>query len=260
MIVPRTRRLAAGDRMLKMSVRGPTGRCRDRCPRRGSRPAFLLPRSSLLPAPCYSMSTITEEKILVVPTALFHELGYFQGFTDDIDRYLPRLLEGDQVEYRPRGQMEEDPSFKQLIPYALFRWTDVEANAHLFDYQRGTGQGERRLHARRSVGVGGHISSVDSAAGHIHHVYREGMRRELDEEVIIDTSYTEKIVGLINDDNTPVGRVHLGVVHLCDVREPHVRPREADLLDARFRPVLEILPRLDEFETWSEIVVRALFG
>ncbi len=206
------------------------------------------------------MSVVAMEKVLVVPTTLFRELGYFQGFSADVARYLPRLLEGDEIEYRPRGQMEEDPSFKQLIPYALFRWTDADGTVHLFEYQRGSGQGERRLHAKRSVGVGGHISSIDAAAGHTEHVYREGMRRELDEEVVIDTPYTEQIAGLINDDETPVGRVHLGVVHLCDVRLPRIRPREADILEARFRPVGEILPRLGEFESWSEIVVRALFG
>jgi predicted NUDIX family phosphoesterase len=206
------------------------------------------------------MSTIAEEQILVVPTALFHELGYFQGFTIDVARYLPRLLEGDHIDFRPRGLMEDDPSFKQLIPYALFRWVDADGRIHLFDYLRGRGQGERRLHAKRSVGVGGHISSLDATAGHSQHAYREGMRRELDEEVTLDTTYTESIVGLINDDETPVGRVHLGVVHLCDVREPKVRPREADILDARFRPIDEILARLDQFETWSQIAVRALFS
>jgi predicted NUDIX family phosphoesterase len=206
------------------------------------------------------VSTVAEEQILVVPTGLFHELGYFQGFSAAVDRYLPRLLEGNKVEYRPRGQMEEDPNFKQLIPYALFRWKDSTGTVHLFEYQRGSGQGERRLHAKHSVGVGGHISSIDAAAGHTEHVYREGMRRELAEEVIIDTRFTESIAGLINDDETPVGRVHLGVVHLCDVDEPHIRPREPDILDARFRPVNDILPRLGEFESWSEIAVRALFG
>jgi predicted NUDIX family phosphoesterase len=206
------------------------------------------------------MSTVAEEKILVVPTTLFHELGYFQGFTTEVTRYLPRLLEGDHIDYRPRSEMEEDPSFKQLIPYALFRWVDAAGAVHLFDYLRGSGQGERRLHAKRSIGVGGHISSIDAAAGHTQHAYREGMRRELDEEVALDTQYCEKIVGLINDDETPVGRVHLGVVHLCDVREPKVRPREADILDGRFRPIGDILARLDEFESWSQIVVRALFS
>jgi predicted NUDIX family phosphoesterase len=156
--------------------------------------------------------------------------------------------------------MEDDSSFKQLIPYALFRWVDANGTVHLFDYLRGSGQGERRLHAKRSVGVGGHISSVDAMAGHTEHAYREGMRRELDEEVAIETAYTESIVGLINDDATPVGRVHLGVVHICDVERPGVRPREADILDGRFRPVSDILTRLDQFESWSEIAVRALFG
>jgi predicted NUDIX family phosphoesterase len=92
------------------------------------------------------------------------------------------------------------------------------------------------------------------------HVYREGMQRELAEEVVIDTPYLETIAGLINDDETPVGKVHLGVVHLCDVERPAVSPREEDLLDAGFRPVGEILGRLDEFESWSQIAVRALFS
>jgi predicted NUDIX family phosphoesterase len=206
------------------------------------------------------MSVVAEERILVVPTSLFHKLGYFQGFSREIDRYWPRLVDGDHVEYRARGEMENDPSFKQLIPYVLFRWTDAAGTTHLFEYQRGSGQGERRLHAKRSVGVGGHISSIDAEVGHMHDVYREGMRRELDEEVAIETPYTESVVGLINDDETPVGQVHLGMVHLCDVGNPAVRPREADILEARFTPVADILTRLNQFESWSEIAVRALFG
>ncbi len=218
------------------------------------------------------MSTVAEEQVLVVPTSLFRDLGYFQGFSTDIDRYLPRLVEGDHISYRPRGEMEEDPSYKQLIPYVLFRWTDDAGVIHLFEYQRGNGQGERRLHAKRSVGIGGHISTLDAnvvdslrennhaAAPADYDVYREGMRRELEEEVLIDTPYTERIAGLINDDETPVGRVHLGVVHLCDVESPLIRPREADILDGQFRPVREMLTRLGEFESWSEIAVRALFG
>jgi predicted NUDIX family phosphoesterase len=207
-----------------------------------------------------SIDNVATEKVLVVPTALFRELGYFQGFSTDVARYLPRLLEGGDIEYRPRGKMEEDPSFKQLIPYVLFRWTDDDGNVQIFQYQRGGGMGEKRLHAKRSVGIGGHISSLDAAAGKLDHVYREGMQRELAEEVAIDTPYAETIAGLINDDETPVGTVHLGVVHLCDVERPDIAPREDDVLDARFRPVSEILADLDQFETWSQIAVRALFG
>jgi predicted NUDIX family phosphoesterase len=91
-------------------------------------------------------------------------------------------------------------------------------------------------------------------------VYRVGMQRELGEEIALDTPYTETCVGLINDDETPVGRVHLGVVHLFDVELPHVSPREPDMLEASFCRIEEILPELDRFESWSQIVVPALFG
>ena len=207
------------------------------------------------------MPAVAEERVLVVPTSRFHMLGHFQGFSADMDRYLPALLEGGDLGYRPRGEMEQNPSFKQLIPYVLFRYTDSDGDEHLFQYTRGGGQGEKRLHAKRSVGVGGHISAEDAAEGSNHHdVYREGMLRELTEEVVIDSPYEEQCVGLINDDETPVGQVHLGVVHLCDVLRPAVRPREADILEAGFRPVGEILAQIEHFESWSQIVVKALFG
>lgn len=206
------------------------------------------------------MSTVAEEKVLVVPTSLFRELGYFQGFSDKVDLYMPQLFEGDHVQYRPRGEMEENPDFKQLIPYVLFRWVDGHGKIHLFQYLRGGGMGERRLHAKRSVGVGGHISSDDADAGEGEMVYLEGMARELAEEVSLDAACTTSIVGLINDDQTEVGRVHLGIVHLAKMAAPQISPREEDVLDARFRPVSEILATLDEFETWSQIAVRALFG
>jgi predicted NUDIX family phosphoesterase len=212
------------------------------------------------------MPAVAEERVLVVPTSRFHELGHFQGFSSDMDRYLPALLESDDLAYRARGEMEQDPSFKQLIPYVVFRYIDPQGVVHAFQYTRGGGQGEARLHAKRSVGVGGHISADDydalsRADGATHHdVYREGMLRELAEEVIIDSPYSEMCVGLINDDETPVGQVHLGVVHLCDVERPAVRNRETDILDAGFRPVDKILADLDRFESWSQIVVRALFA
>ena len=206
------------------------------------------------------MSTVSEEQVLVIPTSEFHALGHFQGFSSDIDKYLPALFESNSLSYRPRGQMEEDPSFKQFIPYVLFRYLDKNGIERLFQYTRGGGQGEARLHAKRSVGIGGHISTEDSSAGGTHDVYREGMARELEEEVVIETTYTEKLVGLINDDETPVGKVHLGVVHLFEVANPNVHPREDDIQRGGFLPVDEILSELDQFETWSQIVVSALFG
>jgi len=205
------------------------------------------------------MVEVSTEHVLVVPTALFHRLGHFQGFAADAPRYLDELLKPGHISYRPRGQMEEDPSFKQLIPYCVFRHTDAAGRQTVFAYTRGKGQGEGRLRSKRSVGIGGHISSDDHQAG-TDNVYLEGLRRELAEEVFIDTAYTQQCVGLINDDETPVGQVHLGVVHLFDVDEPAVRPRESELIECGFQPIEELLANLSGFETWSQICLRALFG
>jgi len=154
------------------------------------------------------------EHVLVVPTDVFRRLGYFQGYCGDVERYLGGLLDPAHTSYRPRPAMEEDPSFKQLIPYVIFRYRDARGGTHLFQYTRGKGQGEARLHAKRSIGVGGHISADDAA---LPSAYEEGMRRELAEEIMIGSSYQGRMVGLINDDQTEVGKVHLGVVHLLDV-------------------------------------------
>jgi predicted NUDIX family phosphoesterase len=204
------------------------------------------------------MSLVQTEQVLVVPTELFHRLGHFQGFSAETDRYLAELLSPGNTSYRPRGEMEEDPSFKQLIPYVIFRHRDPASGQTLFQYTRGKGQGESRLHSKRSIGIGGHIS-IDDRTTEKSVPYAEGMRRELKEEVALDTRFTERCVGLINDDQTPVGKVHLGVVHLMDVERPNVQPQEPDILDAGFRPIADLLDELDRFETWSQICLKALF-
>ena len=67
------------------------------------------------------MSTVTTEQVMVVKTELFHECGYFHGFCGETEKYLNALLDSNNTQYLPRGEMEEDPSFKQLIPYCIFQ-------------------------------------------------------------------------------------------------------------------------------------------
>jgi predicted NUDIX family phosphoesterase len=203
------------------------------------------------------MSDVSSEQVLVVPTQLLHQLGYFQGFMPGVAPYLDSLLSPAHTSYRPRSEMERDPSFKQLIPYVLFCHTRSAGQTWVFRYTRGTGQGEQRLHRMQSVGIGGHISA-DDARG--NEPYEVGMRRELDEEVSIHTPYRDRCVGLINDDETEVGQVHLGVVHVLEVESPDVRPRETEIIDAGFHPVTELLADLEGFESWSRICLQALFG
>ena len=198
-------------------------------------------------------TTSPVEHVLVVPTLLFHEIGVFQGFNSDTGRYLKTLLDPVHTIYLARPDAEEDPSYKQLIPYCLFRHGDL-----IFQYTRGTKQGEARLHAKKSVGVGGHISTLDRDSQ--QETYLAGMERELDEEVSIETGYREQLIGLLNDDSNDVGKVHLGVVHVFDLDQPQVLPREESMIDAGFAPLSQLVEEIDSFETWSQICLKFLAG
>lgn len=196
--------------------------------------------------------TTSIEQVLVVPTALFHDLGRFQGFqADGVDRYLKTLLDPAYTSFRPRVEVEEDPGFKQLIPYCLLRCGD-----QVFHYTRGKIGGDGRLRSKRSLGIGGHISLEDQVKS--ADVYREGMWREIEEEIEIASPWTESCVGLINDDETDVGRVHLGVVHIFELEAPQVRAREESIREVGFAHPSELVRQRDQFETWSQICLDYL--
>ncbi len=191
------------------------------------------------------------EQVLAIPTRVLHDAGLFHGLTLDVAHYAPRLLAAEHFRFLPRPQAELDPTHKQLIPYVVLCYRD-----QVFHYQRGKGTGEKRLLALRSVGVGGHINPIDAQPG--QDPYRQAMQRELEEEVELSTSYDEECLGFINDDRTPVGQVHLGIVHRFTLHEPTVQRRDPTHAEAGFAAVRDLWTRRDEFETWSQFVLEEL--
>ena len=209
----------------------------------------------MLPTSRSRFTVHNDERVLVVPGAQLDRLGRFQGFCPDAERYLTALLVPEYMDYRPRSQVEDDPGFKQIIPYVVFR-----SGEEVFCYKRGQSQGEARLHRLRSLGVGGHVSEDDAQGGRTLDAYETALRRELEEEVSVASPGRIRRMGLINDDATPVGRVHLGVVHVYDLDRPHVAPREDGLAEAGFLPVVVVRSLRQEFETWSQICIESLLG
>ncbi len=193
------------------------------------------------------------EQVLCIPTLLFHQIGHFQGFLADATPYLKTLFDPHYTTYRPRNEVEIDPSYKQLIPYCIFRHGQT-----VFHYRRGKMQGEARLHSLRSIGIGGHISSTDAETAEAS--YLAAMRREIEEEVFLECGYTQACVGLLNDDLTEVGRVHLGIVHLFDLDAPKVRPREESIIETGFASPAELAKDRESFETWSQICLDHLIS
>ena len=192
-----------------------------------------------------------DEKVLVIPTERFRAAGYFHGLRPADDAYRAALLDASAFQFRPRYEVESDPAFKQLIPYIVLKCGD-----QLFHYRRGSAGTEKRLEALRSVGIGGHISEADAAGG--IDPYQTGMMRELTEEVELGCGFRERCIGFINDDRTPVGSVHLGVVHLFELDSQSAHSREDALADAGFAPLAELRAQREQFETWSQFVLEVL--
>lgn len=192
----------------------------------------------------------TSERVLCIPRTQLEAAGLFHGFRPVSEAFAAGLLNPAGFSFRPRSEVETDPSFKQLIPYVVLR-----CGGRVFHYRRGGSGTETRLHARRSVGIGGHIAEGDAGKGD---VYLAGMVRELNEEVDFGRHTAGRIVGFINDDSTPVGQVHLGVVHVFELGEPTVTPREAAIAESGFATVEELQEQKDQFETWSQFVLEVL--
>ena len=191
------------------------------------------------------------ESVLVVPAERFRIAGAFHGFRPFSQAFRDELLAPEHLSYRPRGEVETDPSFKQLIPYVVLRCA-----GELFHYTRGKTGAEERLRAlRRSGWAGISRRKTDSASGRL---ISRGMLRELNEEVEIQSPWTETPLGFIYDGRTPVGEVHIGIVHLLELENPLVWPRESAIDEAGFAPLTNLLRHRDEFETWSQFVLEEL--
>ena len=190
---------------------------------------------------------------MVVPGRQLDELGRFQGFRADAERYLSGLLVPQHTRFERRGDVESDPTLKQIIPYVILRSGDS-----VFTYTRGPSQGESRLHRLRFLGIGGHVEEADALGRQSREGYEIAMKRELDEEVKIRSTGVLRLAGLINDDSSPVGSVHLGVVHVYDLNHPDAAAREEGLADAAFTPITKIIADRASFETWSQFCIDAL--
>jgi len=199
---------------------------------------------------------LPSENILVIKRSLFDELGAFQGLNFEPARYLETILARGNNYFLPRSEAENDPRHKQIIPYVL-----VACGKNVLHYVRGKKAGEQRLVAKGSIGIGGHMSEVgDRFLWHAtdEETYRAGVEREVNEEIKFDSKFEDRIVAILNDDTTEVGRVHLGIVHVFKLTEAKVEKGEAMITNLEFLSREELLKRRDTLETWSQLCVDQL--
>jgi predicted NUDIX family phosphoesterase len=188
-----------------------------------------------------------DEQVLVIPReVIMADPGWLGVRADNLDGF--EALVAREGRFVPRADAEVDRRLKQVIPYLVLR--DWE---RYFLMRRTKAGGDARLHDRYSIGVGGHLNPGDGdLAG--------GLRREWREELIAEFDPEFELIGLLNDDTTDVGSVHLGAVYVADARGLPVAIRETEKLSGQFASPAEVADVVDRMETWSALVFEHLEG
>jgi predicted NUDIX family phosphoesterase len=186
-----------------------------------------------------------QELVLVIPRASVMAdpgwLGVRPADAPELEALVAR-----EGRFEPRSSAEHDRSLKQVIPYLVLR-----DGPRYFLMRRTRAGGDERLHDRWSIGVGGHLNPGDGdLAG--------GLLREWREEIESDFLPAFELVGLLNDDTTDVGSVHLGAVFVADAAGRPVAIREVEKLAGAFADPAAVAAVRDAMETWSRLVFDAL--
>jgi predicted NUDIX family phosphoesterase len=186
------------------------------------------------------------ENVLVVPRDRLFAGEAWTGFRDTgLEQLLSRVRE--HYRFRPRREVEEDPTEPQIIPYVVFRHEDRYFLTHRLRHSS-----ERRLRHLYSLGVGGHINPEDVASE--ADPIEAGLRREWEEEVVYSGRFSTRLIGAINDQSTPVGRVHVGLIFLVDGDRPEISIREVDKLAGRLFELEAMRSYYLDMESWSQLI------
>jgi len=188
-----------------------------------------------------------DEQILVIKSDILFKNGKWQGLkTNNLDYYVDLIKKNS--EFKRRGDMENDPSWQQIIPYILFNYQD---KYFLYKYLKKAG--EQRLKNDYIIGVGGHINLEDVKGK--KDILEAGRDREWDEEVEYKDKFLEKkLVGILNDDRRPVEEVHLGLVYVFKGNTPNISVKEIDKMAGRLFGPEELADKAGNTEGWAPII------
>lgn len=188
------------------------------------------------------------EKVLVIPATEYKDGMLISDLKDVISKH------GSFLE-RPAAEI--DTNYLQIIPYIV-----VKMGNNIFTYQRLKKGTESRLHAKYSIGIGGHINEEDAIGGYgWWPTVEAGAYRELHDELIITEGADTPVVVIdftpliIYDPSNEVGKVHLGIVGVVNVSHCQVTIGEPDKIAGEFINELKLASLVDKMETWSQIVM-----
>lgn len=191
-----------------------------------------------------------DEKILCIKEETLFKYGKWNGLmTSTPQKYLNLLRENG--EFRARQELENDPSYKQIIAQVILRYKDK------YFLHRQVKRNEERLNSLCPLPIGGHIEEIDSNSDDI---LETALERELHEEVDLKSNIISKnYLGLIYlEDDNPVNLVHVGFVYIFDLDGVDVHVKEEGLEDIGFVSLDYLKTNSEKLTYWSRIIIYHL--
>ena len=191
-----------------------------------------------------------DELVFAFPTIELWKLMTYKkkGLIRENSEVLKKIVQNGL--FLRRSELEEDDSFKQVIPYAIISNKDS-----FYLFRRTSGQTEKRLHNKFSLGVGGHMNPNNFMEPKDQYLTDE-LKRELFEEVkLLNGCFLEDIefIGFINDDTISVGSVHIGLLYNIHVSNKEVYINETDKMTADWIDKSNLAEFYGGMETWTKI-------
>lgn len=231
---------------------------------------------TVTPAPATAVESIATIERHKLPARRVH--GVVRRGINPFTGYL-----GTQVRCQPRTpELEKDPTHKQLTAYVVCVCAGSSGELLILSYVRGKKGAEPRLHAKKSIGVGGHINHDDfvsadaavraqgveertrqynyTAAGCLY-----AAAREVNEELLLSEAVQKvledqlRFYGLVNCDGDQVSSVHIGVVYVCQFKEV-VTSSDLELLNPTWFTIDELVADIQAYEPWSQHLIGSIAG
>lgn len=204
---------------------------------------------------------IPRENVTCIHSSKLTGVNDIFGFSRNVDLLQNLLTTTDNLSFLEREIAELTTEYKQLISYVIL----IHETEGILTYKRGVfSNAHEMLKGSICLGFGGHVQDIDST-----NIFTKGWagvydtaEREVYEELKGFKLHNSEIVGFINDDSSPEGLKHLGVV-LKSVLPNNFKlsniGKELSINDLRFMSTIEIWEKFYQFEFWSQLLIKKLF-
>ena len=190
---------------------------------------------------CFKREELPQEWLMEMGALAIKEKEFF------------RELQNIPFQFIAKNKAEQNPAYKQIIPYIVL----LNSEEHVFYYKRRGS--EKRLSQLYSIGIGGHINKEQDQADDLLSTIYNGLKRELYEETGVGYEcFQSRFYGIINEEESKVGKTHLGLVYVLKAPLSGVKYKYSDELAVNGYETMENFIEKYQFEYWSGLALKLI--